>query len=83
LQEKIKEIVFTDIDDDEVEDKKVYAYRWRYDIYSRYSIVHAVRLNGENALSRENFETYLISNLFPDNEVDLSTMNVNLDLFDK
>jgi hypothetical protein len=25
----------------------------------------------------------LISNLFPDNEVDLSTMNVNLDLFDK
>ncbi len=83
LQEKIKEIVFSEREDDEMKDKKVYAYRWRYDIYSKYSIVHAVRLNGENALSRENFETYLISNLFPDNEVDLGTMKVNLDWFDK
>jgi hypothetical protein len=39
-------------------------------------------LNSENALNTENFETYLVSNLFPDNEVDLSTVNVNFDLFD-
>jgi hypothetical protein len=40
-------------------------------------------LNSENALNTENFETYLVSSLFPDNEVDLSTVNVNFDLFEK
>jgi hypothetical protein len=40
-------------------------------------------LNSENALNRENFETYLVSTLFPNNEVDLSTVNVNFDLFEK
>jgi hypothetical protein len=37
--------------DTEDEKKEVYAYKWRYDIYSNYSIVHSVRLNGENALN--------------------------------
>ena len=80
IQEKIKESVFPDKDD---EDTEVYAYKWRYDIYSHYSIVHSVRLNSENALNWENFETYLVSSLFPNNEVDLSTVNVSLDLFDE
>ena len=78
IQEKIKKSVFTDKDDERVE---VYAYKWRYDIYSHYSIVHSVRLNSENALNSENFETYLVSSLFPNNEVDLSKVNINLDLF--
>jgi len=80
IQEKIKQSVFPDSED---EKREVYAYRWRYDIYSHYSIVHSVRLNSENALNTENFETYLVSSLFPDNEVDLSTVNVNFDLFEK
>jgi hypothetical protein len=42
-----------------------------------------VRLNAKNALDRENFEIYLVSNLFPDNEVDLNNVDVNLNLFDK
>ena len=29
----------------------------------------------------ENFETYLVANLFPNNEVDLSSVNVDFDLF--
>ena len=62
---------------------EVYAYKRRYDIYSHYSIVHSVRLNSENALNRENFETFLVSSLLPNNEVDLSTVNVNFDLFEK
>ena len=70
-------------DNVEWEKQEVYAYKWRYDVYSRYSIVHSVRLNSENALNTENFETYLVSSLFPDNEVDLSTVNVSFDLFDK
>ena len=78
IQEKIKKAVFMNTDD---EKKEVYAYKWRYDIYSNYSIVHSVRLNGENALNWENFETYLVSNLFPNNEVDLSSVNVDFDLF--
>ena len=80
IQEKIKKSVFPDTED---EKKEVYAYKWRYDIYSHYSIVHSVRLNSENALNRENFETFLVSSLLPNNEVDLSAVNVNLDLFDK
>jgi hypothetical protein len=40
-------------------------------------------LNSENALNRENFETFLVSSLLPNNEVDLSAVNVNIDLFDK
>lgn len=78
VQDKIKESVFFNDDGDE---KDVYAYKWRYDIYSDYSIVHSVRLDSENALNRENFETFLVSSLLPNNEVDLSTVNVNLDLF--
>ena len=79
IQEKIKESVFPV--DDEWNQKKVYAYKWRHDIYSNYSIVHSVRLDSENAMNRENFETYLVSSLFPDNEVDLSSVNINFDVF--
>ena len=79
LQQKIKESVFPEGED---EKKEVYAYKWRYDIYSHYSIVHSVRLNSENAMHTENFETFLVSSLFPNNEVDLSNVNVKLDLFD-
>jgi len=80
VQEKIKKTVFPVNED--WENQEVYAYKWRYDIYSRYSIVHAVRLNAENALNMENFETYLVSSLFPNNEVNLNSVNVNLDLFE-
>ena len=66
LQEKIKEDVFTDVD---WEDNEVYAYRWRYDIYSHYSIVHAVRLNAENALNKDNFENFLVSSLFTEDDI--------------
>lgn len=62
IQEKIKESVF--VDDEDWEQKDIYAYRWRYDIYSHYSIVHAVRLNAENALNKDNFENFLVSSLF-------------------
>ena len=79
IQEKIKKSVFSDTE----EEREVYAYKRRYDIYSRYAIVHSVRLNSENALNTENFETFLVSSLFPNNEVDLSTVNVNFDLFEK
>ena len=79
LQQKIKESVFPEGED---EKKEVYAYKWRYDIYSHYSIVHSVRLDSENAMNTENFETFLVSSLFPNNEVDLSNVNVKLDLFD-
>ena len=68
IQEKIKEAVFSDEND--AEKKEVYAYRWRYDIYSHYSIVHAVRLNAENALNKDNFETFLVSSLFTENGLD-------------
>ena len=68
IQEKIKEAVFSDENDD-AEEKEVYAYRWRYDIYSHYSIVHAVRLNAENALNKDNFETFLVSSLFTENDL--------------
>ena len=78
LQGKIKKAVFMDTDD---EKNEVYAYKWRYDIYSNYSIVHSVRLNSENALNWENFETYLVSSLFPNNEVDLNSVNVDFNLF--
>ena len=81
IQEKIKKSVFPVNDDGE--EQEVYAYKWRYDIYSHYSIVHAVRLNGKNALNMENFETYLVSSLFPNNEVNLNSVNVNLDLFEE
>ena len=77
LQEKIKNDVFP-VTDDWV-NAEVYAYKWRYDIYSKYSIVHSVRLDKENSLSAEKFETYLVSNLFPNNEVDLTSVNLNFD----
>ena len=72
IQEKIKESVFPDTE----EDKHVYAYKWRYDIYSHYSIVHSVRLDSKKALNKENFETFLVSTLFPD-DVDLRAINLN------
>ena len=78
IQEKIKEAVFPDTEDG---DNDVYAYKRRYDVYSKYFIVHSVRVNSENALDVENFETFLIGSLFPNNEVDLSTVNVNFDFF--
>ena len=81
IQEKIKEMVFNK--DDNWDEPEIYAYKWRYDIYAHYNIVNSVRLDAKNALNRENFEAYLVSNLFPNNEVDLSTVNVNFDLFDK
>lgn len=80
IQENIKELVFPDNGDWELQE--VYAYKWRYDIYSRYSIVHSVRLNSQGAFNKENFETYLVSNLFPNNEVDLNNVSVNFDLFE-
>ncbi len=67
IQEKIKESVF--VDDEDWEEKDVYAYRWRYDIYSHYSIVHAVRLNVENALGKDNFENFLVSSLFSEDDL--------------
>ncbi len=79
LQEEIKDVVFPNVDDS-MEKQKVYAYRWRYDIYSKYSIVHAVRLDWEKAFNTENFETFLVSSLFPNNEVDLSDLDINLDM---
>ena len=66
LQEKIKEDVFVK---DNWEEKEVYAYRWRYDIYSHYSIVHAVRLNPKNAWNKDNFENFLISSLFTEEDI--------------
>ncbi len=60
LQEKIKESVFPD----DWEKQEVYAYKWRYDIYSHYSIVHSVRLDTWNALNKDNFENFLVSTLF-------------------
>ena len=67
IQEKIKEDVF--VNDDDWEEKEVYAYRWRYDIYSHYSIVHAVRLNLENAVNKDNFENFLVSSLFSEEDL--------------
>ena len=67
IQEKIKEEVF--VDNDDWEEKEVYAYRWRYDIYSHYSIVHAVRLNVENAMNKDNFENFLVSSLFSEEDL--------------
>ena len=67
IQEKIKEDVF--VNDDDWEEKEVYAYRGRYDIYSHYSIVHAVRLNLENAVNKDNFENFLVSSLFSEEDL--------------
>ena len=78
IQEKIKKSVFPDTEE---EKNEVYAYKRRYDIYSNYSIVHSVRVNRENALNTENFETFLVSSLFPNNEVDLNNVNLNFDFF--
>ena len=61
IQEKIKESVFGKDSDD-----VVYAYKWRYDIYSKYSIVHSVRLNMENSMNMDNFSDFLWSTLFTD-----------------
>ena len=80
LQEKVKNEVFPNVSD--WENPEVYAYKWRYDVYSKYSIVHSVRLDKENSLSAEKFETYLISSLFPNNEVDLTSVDVWINVFE-
>jgi len=77
IQEKIKRAVF---DSKEYEDNEVYAYKWRYDIYNHYSIVHSIRLDKENALNWDNFEAFLVSNLFPD-DVDLKSVNISFDFY--
>ena len=59
LQEKIKNDVFP-VTDDWV-NAEVYAYKWRYDIYSKYSIVHSVRLDKENSLNAEKFAVIIKS----------------------
>jgi hypothetical protein len=38
-------------------------------------------LDNKNAFNRENFETFLVSSLFPKNEVDLNSVNINLNFF--
>ena len=68
LQEEIKEAVFPD----DWEKKEVYAYKWRYDIYSHYSIVHTVRLDSKEAFNKDNFETFLVSSLFTKNDLKYS-----------
>lgn len=70
LQEKIKESVFPD--DEEWNKVEVYANKWRNDIYSKYSIVHSVRLDEDKAFDMNNFEEYVLSNLFSDGKVDFS-----------
>ena len=40
-------------------------------------------MNSENALNVENFETFLIGSLFPNNEVNLGNLNVNFDFFEE
>ena len=65
VQEEIKESVF--LNEDWEEQGDVYSYRWRYDVYSKYSIVHSVRANKVKALSWEQFKEFLLSNLFLDN----------------
>jgi hypothetical protein len=42
-----------------------------------------VRLNSKNAFNRDNFETFLVSSLLPNNEIDLTSVNVDFDLFEK
>ena len=74
LQNKIKEEVFPVGDD--WKEFEVSADKWRYDIYSKYSIVHSVRLDKDNSFSAEKFETYLVSSLFPNNEIDLNSIDI-------
>ena len=62
VQEKIKQSVFLNEDENELND--VHSYKWRYDIYSKYSIVHSVRVNKSNAFSWEVFRNFMLSNLF-------------------
>jgi len=64
LQEEIKNSVFKS-DSENNEKNDVQAYRRRYDIYSKYSIVHSVRVNKENAFNWENVKDFIISTLFP------------------
>ena len=80
LQEKVKLEVFPVMENWET--PEVYSYKWRYDVYSKYSIVHSVRLDKENSFDAEKFETYFVSSLFPSNEVDLNSMDVWLDVLD-
>ena len=62
IQNEIKESVF--VDKETWEENKVYAYKWRYDIYSRYSIVHSIRLDKEKALNMDNLKDFFFSSLF-------------------
>ena len=61
VQENIKRTVFLD---EEWDSKEVEAYKRRHDIYSNYSIVHSVRVDGKKALNMANFNEFLTSTLF-------------------
>ena len=52
--------------------------KWRHDIYSRYGIVHWVRLDFKNAFNLANFESYLYSSLFPNKESEKSDQTENI-----
>ena len=75
ITENIKSEVFPDVD---WEEQKVYAYKWRHDIYSRYGIVHGVRLDFKNAFNLANFENYLYASLFPNKESKKSDQTENI-----
>ena len=75
ITEEIKAEVFPDVD---WEEQKVYAYKWRHDIYSRYGIVHWVRLDFKNAFNLANFENYLYASLFPNKESEKSDQAENI-----
>ena len=75
ITEDIKAEVFPDVDG---EDQKVYAYKWRHDIYSRYGIVHGVRLDFKKAFNLANFENYLYASLFPNRESEKSDQTENI-----
>ena len=77
LQEKIKESVFPN--DEEWNKMEVYANKWRDDIYSKYSIVHSVRLDNDKAFNRNNFEEYILSNLFSDGKVDFRVKETSVE----
>lgn len=65
LQDKVKDDVFSPNEEIDWETQDTYAYKWRYDIYSKYSIVHGVRVNKENAFNFDNLKDFIISLLLP------------------
>jgi hypothetical protein len=62
MQKGVAEYVFEDVD--VIDDR----YR-RYQIYRNYSIVRNVRIDAENALKRENFMNFVMSNISRDKKV--------------